>query len=237
MVTDHLLGRDIRSEAVLSAMRAVPRHLFIPEEGRAHAYEDRPVSIGHRQTISQPYIVAYMTQALSPEPDQRVLEIGTGSGYQAAVLAELVKDRVDARQGEEPEGPLAFVVEHVDGLRTVTLMLNGAVGDFCYAASVEGGVGDDEGIVATTALRSPGPNVHYSACLASNAETMFATGKPTYDVRRTLLVGGVLEKGLLSLYEGCTKLERRPRRRNWRRSSMRRWARVPSTRVLDLLLR
>ena len=123
------------------------------------------------------------------------------------VLAELVKDRVDARQGEEPEGPLAFVVEHADGLRTVTLMLNGAVGDFCYAASVEGGVGDDEGIVATTALRSPGPNVHYSACLASNAETMFATGKPTYDVRRTLLVGGVLEKGLLSLYEGCTKLE------------------------------
>ena len=74
------------------------------------------------------------------------------------VLAELVKDRVDARQGEEPEGPLAFVVEHADGLRTVTLMLNGAVGDFCYAASVEGGVGDDEGIVATTSLRSPGPS-------------------------------------------------------------------------------
>lgn len=122
------------------------------------------------------------------------------------VLAELVKGGADARQAEEPEGPLAFVVEHVDGLKTTTLMLNGAVGDFCYAASVDG-VGDDEGIVATTSLRSPGPNVHYSACLASNIETMFATGRPPYDVRRTLLVGGVLEKGLQSLFEGCKKLE------------------------------
>ena len=89
------------------------------------------------------------------------------------VLAELVKGGVDARQREKPEGPLAFIVEHTDGLRSVTLMLNGAVGDFCYAASVEGGIGDSEGIVATTSLRSPGPNVHYSACLASNIETMY----------------------------------------------------------------
>ena len=62
-------------------------------------------------------------------------------------------------------------------------------------------------IVATTMLRSPGPNVHYSACLASNIEQMFATGKAPYDVRRTLLVGGVLEKGLLSLHQGCVKIE------------------------------
>jgi protein-L-isoaspartate(D-aspartate) O-methyltransferase len=71
-------------------MEKVPRHRFIPPEGQGLAYEDHPVSIGHRQTISQPYIVAYMTQALSPRPGQRVLEIGTGSGYQAAVLSEVV---------------------------------------------------------------------------------------------------------------------------------------------------
>jgi len=92
MVEKQLMRREIQSRSVLDTMMAVPRHAFIPEENREHAYEDRPVSIGHRQTISQPYIVAYMTEALAPKPDQRVLEIGTGSGYQAAVLAELVKE-------------------------------------------------------------------------------------------------------------------------------------------------
>ena len=92
MVEKQLMRREIQSRSVLDTMMAVPRHAFIPEENREHAYEDRPVSIGHQQTISQPYIVAYMTEALAPKPDQRVLEIGTGSGYQAAVLAELVKE-------------------------------------------------------------------------------------------------------------------------------------------------
>ncbi|MEW6320452.1 MAG: protein-L-isoaspartate(D-aspartate) O-methyltransferase [Acidobacteriota bacterium] len=89
MVDDQLLGRDIRNERVLAAMRKVPRHLFVPEPQRDAAYGDYPLPIGHGQTISQPYIVAFMTQALAPEPTHKVLEIGTGSGYQAAVLAEL----------------------------------------------------------------------------------------------------------------------------------------------------
>lgn len=75
---------------VKEAMAHVPRHLFVPPALQPHAYEDRPLPIGHGQTISQPYIVALMTDLLQPRKDQRVLEIGTGSGYQAAVLAELV---------------------------------------------------------------------------------------------------------------------------------------------------
>lgn len=83
-------GREIQNPRVLAAMEAVPRHELVPLDQRAHAYEDRPLPIGHEQTISQPYIVAFMTEQLDPAPTDRVLEIGTGSGYQAAVLAELV---------------------------------------------------------------------------------------------------------------------------------------------------
>ena len=92
MVSQQLRSRDIRSPRVLEAMRAVPRHLFIPETERRDAYGDHPVSIGYGQTISQPYIVAFMTEALDVRPGDRVLEIGTGSGYQAAVLARLAKE-------------------------------------------------------------------------------------------------------------------------------------------------
>ena len=82
-------GGERIDAAVLDAMRKVPRHLFVPEEVRAEAYRNHPLPIGHDQTISQPYIVALMTHLLEVEPGHRVLEIGTGSGYQAAVLAEL----------------------------------------------------------------------------------------------------------------------------------------------------
>lgn len=92
MVKRQLAARDIHDKRVLDAMRQVPRHLFIPENGRREAYQDHPVPIGLRQTISQPYIVAYMTQALKLQPEDRVLEIGTGSGYQAAILGELVRE-------------------------------------------------------------------------------------------------------------------------------------------------
>jgi len=85
-------GRGIQDERVLAAMRAVPRHEFVPAELRPHAYEDRPLPIGHGQTISQPFIVAFMTEQLKPLPTDKVLEIGTGSGYQAAVLAGLVRE-------------------------------------------------------------------------------------------------------------------------------------------------
>jgi len=92
MVTAHIEGEGITSTAVLQAMRAVPRHEFVPSTQRARAYEDLALPIGHQQTISPPYIVAYMTNELDPQPDDRVLEIGTGSGYQASVLAQIVKD-------------------------------------------------------------------------------------------------------------------------------------------------
>ena len=84
------IGADIRDMRVRRAVAEVPRHEFVPEESRAEAYGDFPLPIGFGQTISQPYIVALMTQALEPRPGSRVLEVGTGSGYQAAVLARLV---------------------------------------------------------------------------------------------------------------------------------------------------
>jgi protein-L-isoaspartate(D-aspartate) O-methyltransferase len=80
---------DVTDPVVLAAMAAVPRHLFVPPQYRDQAYEDIPLPIGQGQTISQPYIVALMTQALGLQPDSRVLEIGTGSGYQAAILAHI----------------------------------------------------------------------------------------------------------------------------------------------------
>jgi len=92
MVERQILGRGVRNGRVLNAMETVQRHLFVPESLRAHAYEDSPVSIGLGQTISQPYMVALMTECLDPEPNHRVLEIGTGSGYQTAILAEIVKE-------------------------------------------------------------------------------------------------------------------------------------------------
>jgi protein-L-isoaspartate(D-aspartate) O-methyltransferase len=92
MVDDQIAGRGITDRRVLAAMRAVPRHRFVPPEQSRAAYDDRALPIGFGQTISQPYIVAYMTQALQPAPEHRVLEIGTGSGYQAAVLARIVKE-------------------------------------------------------------------------------------------------------------------------------------------------
>ncbi len=90
MVDMQLAKRGIRDADVLSAMRRLPRHLFVPESVREYAYGDHPLPIGAEQTISQPYIVAYMTEALGLGRGDRVLEIGTGSGYQTAVLAELV---------------------------------------------------------------------------------------------------------------------------------------------------
>ncbi|MBX3272704.1 MAG: protein-L-isoaspartate(D-aspartate) O-methyltransferase [Sandaracinaceae bacterium] len=89
MVREQLEARDVRDPRVREAMRRVPRHRFVPAAQAAAAYEDRPLPIGHDQTISQPYIVGLMSQLAHVRPGHRVLEIGTGSGYQAAVLAEL----------------------------------------------------------------------------------------------------------------------------------------------------
>jgi protein-L-isoaspartate(D-aspartate) O-methyltransferase len=94
MVAEQLAkpGRDITNASVLAVMGKVPRHEFVPEHLRPEAYKDRPLPIGHEQTISQPYVVAFMTERLEPRPIDRVLEIGTGCGYQAAVLAGLVAE-------------------------------------------------------------------------------------------------------------------------------------------------
>ncbi|MDD8020353.1 MAG: protein-L-isoaspartate(D-aspartate) O-methyltransferase [Acidobacteriota bacterium] len=90
MVEYQIKGRGIKDKQVLAAMLKVPRHLFVPEDLRDMAYRDEPLPIGYGQTISQPYIVAYMTEALNLKPEDIVLEIGTGSGYQTAILAEIV---------------------------------------------------------------------------------------------------------------------------------------------------
>lgn len=92
MVHDQIAARGVTDARVLGAMARVPRHAFVPAPQRRQAYEDGPLPIGHGQTISQPYVVAFMTAALNPKPTDRVLEIGTGSGYQAAVLAGLVAE-------------------------------------------------------------------------------------------------------------------------------------------------
>jgi protein-L-isoaspartate(D-aspartate) O-methyltransferase len=92
MVQRQLMTRGINDQRVLAAMAKVPREEFVAPESRLASYEDGPLPIGYGQTISQPYIVAFMTEQLRPQPSDRVLEVGTGSGYQAAILAELVSE-------------------------------------------------------------------------------------------------------------------------------------------------
>jgi protein-L-isoaspartate(D-aspartate) O-methyltransferase len=91
MVRDQIIGRGVSNPRVLDALRSVPRHRFVPDHLESLAYEDGPLPIGQGQTISQPFIVAYMSQALGLTPDDVVLEIGTGSGYQTAILARLAR--------------------------------------------------------------------------------------------------------------------------------------------------
>lgn len=90
MVNNQIVARGIKHKATINAMKVVPRHLFVPDYLWSNAYTDRPLPIGYDQTISQPYIVAYMTAILEPEAGDKVLEVGTGSGYQAAILSEIV---------------------------------------------------------------------------------------------------------------------------------------------------
>ncbi|MBI5049500.1 MAG: protein-L-isoaspartate(D-aspartate) O-methyltransferase [Nitrospirae bacterium] len=101
MVNEQLVRRGIRDKKVLDAMAKIPRHLFVDESLKSKAYGDHPLPIGEGQTISQPYVVALMTEALKLKSDDRVLEIGAGSGYQAAVLAEIVKEvyTIEIRKG------------------------------------------------------------------------------------------------------------------------------------------
>ncbi len=92
MIETQLIPRGIKDEKVLNAMRKIPRHLFVPSDRIDEAYEDRPLPIGYGQTISQPYMVAVMTELLKPNKNKKILEIGTGCGYQTAILAEICKE-------------------------------------------------------------------------------------------------------------------------------------------------
>jgi protein-L-isoaspartate(D-aspartate) O-methyltransferase len=92
MVAEQIAARDVKDPRVLAAMREVPRHLFVPADQQSSAYDDRPLPIGYGQTISQPYIVALMTELARPKATDRALEIGTGTGYQAAILSRLVAE-------------------------------------------------------------------------------------------------------------------------------------------------
>jgi protein-L-isoaspartate(D-aspartate) O-methyltransferase len=127
MVEQQIEARGVSDPATLAAMRAVPRHEFLPLRLREEAYGDYPLPIGHGQTISQPYIVAFMTEAIRPRPGEKILEIGAGSGYQAAVLAqmgaevytiEIVEPLAEmARQTLERLGYKNAHVRHGDGYR------------------------------------------------------------------------------------------------------------------------
>jgi protein-L-isoaspartate(D-aspartate) O-methyltransferase len=115
MVSKQIANRGIKDRAVLSAMRNVPRHELVPTNLIPNAYEDRPLPIGHGQTISQPYIVGLMTELLDLEPEDRVLEIGTGSGYQAAILSQIVEQVVkvvyaDGYYGHEDSAPYDAII-------------------------------------------------------------------------------------------------------------------------------
>ncbi len=128
MVRDQIRARGVRSEKVLDALRKVQRHLFVPDEMVGAAYSDRPLPIGHGQTISQPYIVGFMTDLLDVESDHSVLEIGTGSGYQAAVLAELAGE-VFSIEIVEPLGDRARATLAALGYEHVHLRIgNGYLG-------------------------------------------------------------------------------------------------------------
>ncbi len=127
MVREQIEARGVRDERVLEALRKIPRHFFVPTEMLSFAYSDGPLPIGHGQTISQPYIVAFMSEALELRPKDKVLEIGTGSGYQAAVLARLAREVYSieiieplAKQAAERLSRLGFSNVHVragDGYR------------------------------------------------------------------------------------------------------------------------
>lgn len=122
MVEEQIIGRDVKDGKVLEAMTSVPRHLFVAEEYEESAYIDRPLPIGERQTISQPYMVAKMTELLAAKPGMKVLEVGTGSGYQSAILAAIglrvwSVERIEslAKQAQERLRNLNFNVSVVFG--------------------------------------------------------------------------------------------------------------------------
>ncbi len=127
MVAGQIAARGVKNPAVLAAMRTVPRHLFVPDDVSEYAYDDRPLSIGYGQTISQPFIVAYMSEALGVNGSHRVLEIGTGSGYQAAVMSLLAREVFSIEIVPEL-GTRAAAVLKSGGYKNVTVKIGDGYG-------------------------------------------------------------------------------------------------------------
>ncbi|MGH9710241.1 MAG: protein-L-isoaspartate(D-aspartate) O-methyltransferase [Candidatus Acidiferrales bacterium] len=167
MVADQIRKRGIRSPKVLAAMERVPRHLFVPEESVARSYNDEPVPIGERQTISQPYMVGAMTEALELEGHERVLEVGGGSGYQAAILAELAREVITI----EARAPLADAARErlaKLGYRNVRVVTGDGTLGFAEAAPF------DAILVAAAAPRIPPPLIEQ---LAEGGRLVIPVGK------------------------------------------------------------
>jgi len=128
MVDEQLISRGIKSVSVLDAFRKIERHKFLPENSRISAYDDFPVSIGEAQTISQPYIVALMTERLDLTGEEKVLEIGTGSGYQTAVLAELAKEVYSIERLEDLSKKAIVVLRQMDYENVLLKVGDGTLG-------------------------------------------------------------------------------------------------------------
>jgi protein-L-isoaspartate(D-aspartate) O-methyltransferase len=133
MVKKQLIPRKIRDESVLSTMRTVPRHMFVPEDMRHLAYSDAPLPIGQKQTISQPYIVALMTQLLELDESDKVLEIGTGSGYQAAVLASIAQQVYSIERFESLAESARRILLELGILNVEILEKDGSEGELKFA--------------------------------------------------------------------------------------------------------
>jgi len=133
MVAEQLATRDITDSRVLEAMREIPRHLFVPEEHRHLAYADGPLPIGENQTISQPYIVALMTQLLELKGGETVLEIGTGSGYQAAILGKLARQVYTIERHEALAQQAASILHELGCTNIVVMTGDGSRGLLAHA--------------------------------------------------------------------------------------------------------
>jgi len=128
MVDYQIQARGVDDALVLAAMRKVPRHLFVPPEYEQSAYDDRPLPIGYGQTISQPYMVAVMTQALKLEGDERILEVGTGSGYQAAILAEIADHVVSVERIPELAERATRILQNLGYMNVEVIVGDGSRG-------------------------------------------------------------------------------------------------------------
>jgi protein-L-isoaspartate(D-aspartate) O-methyltransferase len=168
MVKHQIEEQGIHDKATLAAMRKVPRHLFVPADQQQAAYRDTPLPIGYGQTISQPYMVAYMTQAIHPRKGIKVLEIGTGSGYQAAILAEIV-DSVFTIEIVKPLGEKSAALLHSLGYNNVKV----SIGDG-FAGWPEHGPYD--GIIVTAAAEDVPPPL--IAQLKEDGLLIIPLGKP-----------------------------------------------------------